>query len=153
MKKLIAIFTLTLISFNAMSQNEYPMKIAMVSVLVADPAKAFKFYTEVLGFEEVMFQPEHSIAIVKSPLEGNGTTILLEPTEPEGLEIAKQFKSKIYEMGLPCISFSAEDIYKTAEELKKKGVRFTQEPAKTDWGHEAIFDDDNGNFIQLFQAD
>lgn len=152
MKKIITILTITILSLNVMSQNKQPMKIAMVSILVADPAKAFKFYTEVLGFEEVMFQPEHYIAIVKSPLEGNGTTILLEPTEPGGIEIAKQYKNTLYEMGIPCISFSSDDIYKTAEELKNKGVKFKKEPTKTDWGYEAVFDDDNGNYIQLYQA-
>ncbi|PKQ64060.1 hypothetical protein BZG01_15245 [Labilibaculum manganireducens] len=127
------------------------MKIAMVSVFVEDPVKAFKYYTEVLGFVEVMYSPENYLAIVKSPMEGNGTTLLLEPTEPDGIEIAKQYKKKLYEMGIPVISFSATDIYETAAELKKKGVRFKKDPVKTDYGCEAIFDDSNGNYIQLFQ--
>ena len=33
-----------------MGQNEQPMRIAMVSVFVEDPVKAFEYYTEVLGF-------------------------------------------------------------------------------------------------------
>jgi catechol 2,3-dioxygenase-like lactoylglutathione lyase family enzyme len=134
-----------------MAQNKHPMKIAMVSVFVKDPVKAFKFYTEVLGFEEVMYAPEHYLAIVKSPLDRDGTTLLLEPTEPGGIEVAKIYKQKLYEMGIPVISFSSDDIYKTAEELKAKGVKFKKDPAKTDYGHEAIFDDDNGNYIQLYQ--
>jgi len=127
------------------------MKIAMVSVLVADPVKAFKHYTEVLGFEEVMYSPENYIAIVKSPLEGNGTYILLEPTEPGGIQIAGEFKKTLYDMGIPVISFSADDIHKTTEELKEKGVLFKKDPVKTDFGYEAVFDDSNGNYIQLIQ--
>lgn len=134
-----------------MGQNKHPMKIAMVSIMVADPVKAFKHYTEVLGFEEVMYHPENYIAIVKSPLEGNGTYILLEPTEPGGIPIAKEFKKTIYDMGIPVISFSSDDIHKTAEELKEKGVSFTKDPVKTDFGYEAVFDDANGNYIQLIQ--
>ena len=34
------------------------MKVAMTSLLVDDPIKAFKFYTEVLGFVERMYVPE-----------------------------------------------------------------------------------------------
>ncbi len=136
-----------------MAQNKHPMKVAMVSIFVADPAKAFKYYTEVLGFEEVMFMPEHYIAIVKSPLVPNGVNILLEPTEPGGIEIARQYKKKLYEMGIPVMSFSAEDIALTVEELKAKGVKFKKEPEKTDFGYEAVFDDDNGNYIQLIQID
>jgi len=134
-----------------MGQNKHPMKISMVSVLVEDPSKAFKYYTEVLGFEEVMYSPEHYLAIVKSPLAPDGVSILLEPTEPGGIEIAKKFKKEIYEMGFPVITFSAIDIHKTAEELKSKGVKFKKDPTKTDYGFEAVFDDANGNYIQLIQ--
>ena len=151
MKALLTLFTIILISLNTMGQNKHPMKIAMVSVLVEDPVKAFKHYTEVLGFEEVMYAPENYIAIVKSPLEGSGTYILLEPTEPGGLQIAKDFKKELYEMGIPVISFSAEDIHQTAAELKEKGVIFKKEPQKTDFGYDAVFDDSNGNYIQLIQ--
>tara|TARA_R110002051_G_scaffold199462_1_gene266312 strand:- start:1297 stop:1707 length:411 start_codon:yes stop_codon:yes gene_type:complete len=134
-----------------MAQNKHPMKIAMVSVFVADPVKAFKYYTEVLGFEEVMYAPESYIAIVKSPLDPNATNLLLEPTEPGGIEIAKTYKKTLYDMGIPVISFSAIDIHKTVDELKEKGVSFKKDPKKTSYGIEAIFDDDNGNYIQLLQ--
>lgn len=134
-----------------MGQNEHPMKVAMVSIFVKDPAKAFDYYTKVLGFTEVMFSPENYIAIVKSPLGADATNILLEPTEPNGIEIAREYKKKLYEMGIPVISFGADDIQKTFEELNEKGVVFKKEPTKTDYGYEAVFDDDNGNFIQLIQ--
>ena len=151
MKIFLTLVTLILISFNTMGQNEHPMRISMVSVFVEDPVKAFKYYTEVLGFEEVMYSPENYIAIVKSPLDRDGTILLLEPTEPGGIEIAKEYKKQLYSMGIPVISFGADDILKTADELKKKGVVFKKDPVKTDYGYEAIFDDANGNYIQLIQ--
>ena len=153
MKIFLTLVTLILISFNTMGQNEHPMRISMVSVFVEDPVKAFKYYTEVLGFEEVMYSPENYIAIVKSPLDRDGTILLLEPTEPGGIEIAKEYKKQLYSMGIPVISFGADDILKTADELKKKGVVFKKDPVKTDYGYEAIFDDANGNYIQLIQLD
>jgi catechol 2,3-dioxygenase-like lactoylglutathione lyase family enzyme len=134
-----------------MAQNKHPMQVAMVSIFVEDPSKAFDYYTNVLGFEEVMFSPENYIAIVKSPLGEEATNILLEPTEPNGIQVAIDYKKKLYEMGIPVISFSAKDIHATAEELKQKGVKFQKDPVKTDYGYEAVFDDDNGNYIQLLQ--
>ena len=134
-----------------MAQNKHPMKIAMVSVLVEDPVKAFQYYTEVLGFEELMYDPENYLAIVKSPLARDGATILLEPSELGGIPIAKEYRMRIYEMGLPIISFSSEDIAETVKELKLKGVKFKKDLTKTDWGYEAVFDDDNGNYIQLIK--
>jgi catechol 2,3-dioxygenase-like lactoylglutathione lyase family enzyme len=151
MKPFLTLLTIILISLNTMGQNKHPMKIAMVSVFVEDPVKAFKYYTEVLGFEEVMYSPENYIAIVKSPLDSNGVTLLLEPTEPGGIEIAKEYKQKLYALGIPVISFSSNNIQETVTELKEKGVIFKKDPVKTDYGYEAIFDDANGNYIQLFQ--
>ena len=86
MKIFLTLLTIIIITSVTMSQNKHPMKIAMVSVFVEDPIKAFEYYTEVLGFEEVMYSPENYLAIVKSPLDSNGTTLLLEPTEPGGIE-------------------------------------------------------------------
>jgi catechol 2,3-dioxygenase-like lactoylglutathione lyase family enzyme len=151
MRTLFRILVLLVITMNTMGQNNHPMKIAMVSIFVADPVKAFAYYTEVLGFEEVMYAPEHYIAVVKSPADPDGVSILLEPTEPGGLEIARKYKKDLYEMGIPVITLSTDDIYKTVNELKEKSVQFKKDPVKTDYGIEAIFDDDNGNFIHLIQ--
>lgn len=149
MKIFYTLLGVLLISSNIIAQNKHPMKIAMVSVFLEDPVKAFTYYTEVLGFEEVMFEPESYIAIVKSTLDPNGTNLLLEPTEPGGIEVAITYKKTLYEMGIPVISFSATNIHKTVDELKEKGVVFKKDPVKTEYGYEAIFDDDNGNYIQL----
>ncbi|MFV8225647.1 VOC family protein [Christiangramia aquimixticola] len=127
------------------------MQVAMVSIFVEDPSKAFEYYTQTLGFEEVMYSPENYIAIIKSPLGDGDTTILLEPTQPNGIQVAIDYKKKLYEMGIPVITFKAADIYKTVEELKEKGVKFKKDPIQTDYGFEAIFDDANGNYIQLIQ--
>lgn len=151
MRNIFTLVTIILISLSTMGQNKHPMKVAMVSIFVEDPVKAFKYYTEVLGFDEVMYSPEHYLAIVKSPLDQNGVSILLEPVEPGGIEIAKKYKHELYQMGMPVISFSSDDIEKTFEELKAKGVKFKKEPTKTEYGFEAVFDDDNGNYIQLYQ--
>lgn len=130
-------------------KNEHPMQVAMVSILVDNPVNAFKYYTEVLGFEEVLFSPEGQLAIVKSTMDSSGLNILLEPAG--GMEIAEKFKKEIYAMGMPVITFGAVDIFKTVEELQTKGVVFKKQPVKTSYGYEAIFDDANGNFIQLIQ--
>lgn len=153
MKRILTFLVLILFTCKMMGQNKHPMKVAMVSIFVKDPAKAFDYYTNVLGFTEVMFSPENYIAIVKSPLGEDATNILLEPTEPNGIQVAIDYKKKLYEMGIPVISFSATDIHKTVKELKDKGVVFKKEPVKTDYGYEAVFDDDNGNYIQLLQLD
>ena len=125
------------------------MKIALTSVFVNDPIKAFKFYTEVLGFVERMYMPEAYLAIVASPEEPGGTGLLLEPNNNP---IARTYQEAIYKAGLPAIVFGVEDIQKEYERLRERGVVFTQEPTKSDWGTQAVFEDTYGNLIQLHQA-
>jgi predicted enzyme related to lactoylglutathione lyase len=125
------------------------MKIALTSILVDDPIKAFKFYTEVLGFAERMYVPEADLAIVASPEEPGGTGLLLEPNDNP---IAKPFQQGIYEQGLPAIVFGVEDVQREYERLKSLGVVFSQEPQKADWGTQAVFDDTCGNYVQIHQA-
>lgn len=124
------------------------MKILMTSVFVQDTTKAFKFYTEILGFIEKMHVPEAYIAIVASPEDPNGTQLLLEPN---GNPIAKTYQEGIYNSGLPVIVFGVEDIQQEYERLKTLGVVFKKVPTEMDWGIEAIFDDTCGNFIMLLQ--
>lgn len=125
------------------------MKIALTSVFVDDPNKAFTFYTEVLGFVEKMHVPEAYLAIVVSAEEPDGTALLLEPN---GNLNAAAFQGGIYGAGLPVIVFGVADIHKEYERLKGLGVVFRQEPTQTDYGIEAVFDDTCGNLIQLVQA-
>jgi predicted enzyme related to lactoylglutathione lyase len=124
------------------------MKIKLVSVSVEDPIKAFKFYTEVLGFVKIMYVPEAMLAIVASPEEPDGTAILLEPSSSPFL---KSYQKGVLKAGLPIIVFGVEDIQKEFERLKKLGVVFTSEPAKTEWGTQVLFEDTCGNLIQLHQ--
>ena len=121
----------------------------MTGVFVESPKEAFRFYTEVLGFVEKMFEPEAEIAIVVSPEDPDGTQLLLEPN---GNPIAKTYQEGLYKAGIPVIVFGVEDIQETYERLKKAGVAFKKEPTTTEWGIQAIFDDTCGNWILLHQT-
>jgi predicted enzyme related to lactoylglutathione lyase len=125
------------------------MKIGLTSVFVDDPGKAFRFYTEVLGFVEKMYVPEAALAIVVSPEDPDGTGLLLEPNDNP---IARPYQEALYQQGLPAIVFGVEDIQKEYERLTQRGVVFRGEPTTTEWGTQALFDDTCGNLIQLHQA-
>ena len=125
------------------------MKIAMASVSVEDPLKAFEFYTNVLGFQEKLYMPEMFLAIVVAPDDAEGVSLLLEPRGNLG---SKEFFEGIYNAGLPVIVFGTEQIQADYERLKAKGVVFRKPPTKTEWGIETLFEDTCGNLIQLHQA-
>ena len=103
------------------------MRIEMTGIIVNDPHEAYKFYTSVLGFVEVMYVPEANLAIVASPEEPDGTSLLLEP---KGTEFAEVFQKEVYEAGMPYIVFSVDDIaseYVPTEEAGRPVQRGSQE--------------------------
>ncbi len=124
------------------------MRIEMTGVFVNDPIEAHEFYTKTLGFKEIMFVPDANLAIVASPEEPEGTSLLLEP---KGTEFARVYQKELYESGLPSIVFSVDDIATEYERLKKLGVKFSMDPTKQDFGVQAVFDDTCGNHIMLVE--
>ncbi|GIW05488.1 MAG: hypothetical protein KatS3mg060_0293 [Dehalococcoidia bacterium] len=124
------------------------MRIALTSVFVHDVAKAFAFYTEVLGFVETLRVPEANLAIVVSPEDPDGTMLLLEPSDNP---IAKQYQQALYAAGLPPIVFGVDDLVAEYSRLTTRGVRFRQPPTATEAGLVALIEDGCGNLIQLHQ--
>ncbi len=124
------------------------MNIKMTSIPVHDPIKAFKFYTEILGFEKFMYDEKGKLAIVVSPNDKTGTSLLLEPND---MQEYSSFQAKVYEQKIPVITFSVEDLKSEYIRLTNLDVHFIKSPKEEDWGWEAIFDDDQGNYIQLIQ--
>ncbi len=124
------------------------MKIALTSIPVSDPVKAFEFYTNVLGFKEQMFMPEYSLAIVVSAEDAYGTALLLEPiTNP----ISREYQDGLYTSSLPVIVLGTTDIHEKHKQLILAGVDFVQNPTETSFGIQAIFNDTCGNLVQLHQ--
>jgi catechol 2,3-dioxygenase-like lactoylglutathione lyase family enzyme len=105
------------------------MKIALTSVFVDDPNKAYKFYTEVLGFVKKMYVPEGDLAIVASPEEPDGTGLLLEPN---GNPIARTYQEGLYKAGLPVIVLGVQDIQKEYERMVELSVVFERGPTETE---------------------
>ncbi|HLI45603.1 MAG TPA: VOC family protein [Geobacterales bacterium] len=105
-----------------------------VAVVVSDANKAAEWYKEKLGFE-VVEKMGHWITVAP---KGSGTVLHLcqgPPLEP----------------GNTGILFLCEDVVKTVEELKKKGVKITKEPKDEGFGIYAMFSDPDGNVFWLMQ--
>ena len=131
------------------SSIDTDMKIALTSLYVDNPEKAFRFYTEVLGFVEKLHVPEAQLAIVASSEEFDGPGLLLEPNSNP---IAGTYQKDLFSAGIPVIVFGVDDIQKEYLRLKDHGVVFRGEPRATEWGTQTLFEDTCGNLIQLHQA-
>ena len=49
------------------------------------------------------------------------------------------------------IVFGTDDIHKTYEELRSRGVEFSQAPSEQPWGTQAQFEDQDGNGFVIVQ--
>ncbi|WP_280336883.1 VOC family protein [Nocardia wallacei] len=136
------------------------MFVPVTSIPVDDQDKALAFYTDVLGFVKKTDIPvgDAKWLTVVSPDAPDGVEILLEPDwnpgiQLEGKPVAQVYKKTLYEAGMPYTMLGSTDLQKDYERMKEHGVRFTQEPTKTDFGAQAVFDDTCGNLIVLTQQD
>ena len=126
------------------------MTISQTGIFVEDPVKAHAFYTEVLDFKTKKFSPEAQIAIVVSPEDSNGTSLLLEP---RGDSFAKTYRESVYELGLPIIIFGTGNLKKERAELESKGVKFRDDLTKPFRGIENMFEETFGNLIMLAEEE
>jgi predicted enzyme related to lactoylglutathione lyase len=126
------------------------MRIKLTSVLVDDQEKAFRFYTQVLGFKKKSDIPvgEYRWITVVSP-EGPGDLELA--LEPNANPAGSAFQEAMFAQGIPLAAFEVTDIAHEFARLTAKGVAFTREPAQTGPVTISVFADTCGNLIQLYQ--
>jgi catechol 2,3-dioxygenase-like lactoylglutathione lyase family enzyme len=133
-------------------------KIATAQLWVHDQDEALAFYTEKLGMEvrsDVTIaemgdfrwltvgpadQPEFSIVLMAVP----GPPVMDETTRTQVLELAaKGFAGTVF--------LTTDDIQAAYEELKGRGVEFTETPEERPYGIDSGFRDPSGNSLRLTQ--
>ncbi|HET6533032.1 MAG TPA: VOC family protein [Actinoplanes sp.] len=124
------------------------MQIYITNVFVDDQARALRFYTEVLGFQQKDDVPvgDARWLTVVSPRQPDGPELLLEP---DGHPAVRPYKEALVADGIPAASFAVDDVAAEAERLQGLGVKFTQEPLAMGPVVTAVFDDTCGNLIQI----
>ena len=126
------------------------IRISLTSVPVDDQDKALAFYTDVLGFIKKTEVPvgEHKWLTVVSPVEQAGVELLLEPM---AFEPAKVYQQALKEAGIPCTSFSVDNVDAEYQRLTNLGVEFSMAPTEAGPVKIAVLDDTCGNLIQIMQ--
>lgn len=98
-----------------------------VAVMVSDGKKSAKWYKQKLGFN-VSTEIEHWVT-----------------AWPKGATWKLHLCEGKLEPGNTGIGFYTDNVEKTVAQLKKKGVNFSKDYTKTEWGEFAMFDDPDGN--------
>jgi catechol 2,3-dioxygenase-like lactoylglutathione lyase family enzyme len=128
-----------------------------VGVWVHDQDEALSFYTDTLGMElrEDVTVPEMGNfrwVAVGVPGQEVSITLLEIPGPPVfDEETRAQIQSLLAKGASGGLFFSTDDIRGTFEELKQRGVDFTQEPTEQPYGEDAGFRDSSGNHFRMIQ--
>ena len=129
-----------------------------VQVWVLDQDEALKFYTEKLGMEvrEDVTVPEMGnfrwLSVGVPGQDDVSITLMAIPGPPVFEEETRRKIQELLATGASGgLFFSTEDAQKTYEELKNRGVEFTQEPTEQPYGIDAGFRDSSGNHFRMAQ--
>jgi predicted enzyme related to lactoylglutathione lyase len=121
-------------------------KVVYVTVFVKDQEKALAFYTNVLGFEKRADVPKtDGPRFVAVGLKGQDLLLVLWPGTPGQGQPYQGRSTAAYTIETP-------DCRKTFETLKSRGVKFDTQVLEYPWGYVAVFQDPDGNHLQLRQA-
>ncbi len=100
------------------------------AIVVSDAKKSAKWYKSKLGFA--------------ASVEGHWVTVW-----PKGATWKLHLCEGKLEPGNTGISFYSDQVEKTVAGLKKKGVNFTKDYTKAEWGETAMFADPDGNVFWI----
>ena len=115
-------------------------QIKFISIPVADQNRALDFYTDKLGFTIITDQPfDEKQRWIELRIPKAETRLVLFTPEGEEKRIGSFMN----------MSYACDDIDKTYEELKTRGVEFEGPPQKQPWATYAMFKDSEGNKFVL----
>lgn len=118
-------------------------RVFYASVLVSDQDRALDFYTNVLGLEQRADNPTpDGPRFLTVAVKGQDFMLVLWPGTPGQAEPVQG--------RIPAsVTIETGDCRKAYEELKSRGVEFETEVLEYPWGYVALFQDPDGNRLQL----
>jgi predicted enzyme related to lactoylglutathione lyase len=130
-------------------------KLTYVNVWVDDQDEALAFYTEKLGMElrEDITMPElggFRWLTVGLPGQDVALALMAVPGPPVfEAETQAQIKALVAKGVAGGLFFATDDCQGSFEELRKRGVEFSQEPTQQPYGIDAGFRDSSGNQMRM----
>jgi len=134
-------------------------QLSYVQVWVHDQDEALRFYTEKLGMElrEDVTVPEMGnfrwLSVGVPGQDDVAITLMDIPGPPVFEEETRQKIQDLLGRGASGgLFFTTDDAQTAYEELKSRGVEFTQEPTEQPYGIDAGFRDPSGNHFRMTQS-
>jgi catechol 2,3-dioxygenase-like lactoylglutathione lyase family enzyme len=132
-------------------------KLTHVNVWVHDQDEALAFYTEKLGMElrdDVTLPELGGFRWLTVGPPGQEDVALALMTVPDFFEVdTKSMLKELLGRGvLGGLFFTVDNCQQAFEELKGRGVEFSQEPTQQPYGIDAGFRDSSGNAFRMMQT-
>jgi catechol 2,3-dioxygenase-like lactoylglutathione lyase family enzyme len=134
-------------------------QLSYVQVWVHDQDEALRFYTEKLGMElrEDVTVPEMGnfrwLSVGVPGQDDVAITLMDIPGPPVFEEETRQKIQDLLARGASGgLFFTTDDAQTAYEQLKSRGVEFTQEPTEQPYGIDAGFRDPSGNHFRMTQS-
>jgi uncharacterized glyoxalase superfamily protein PhnB len=134
-------------------------KLATTQLWVHDQDAALEFYTRKLGMEvrSDVTLPEMGNfrwLTVGPPRQPDISIVLMEIPGPPVMdpETAEQVKSLMSKGFAGTVFLTTDDVYADYEQLKSRGVEFTEDPEDRPYGIDSGFRDPSGNSFRLTQV-
>ena len=134
------------------------LKLSNFNVWVHDQNEALAFYTDKLGME---IREDVTVAemgnfrwLTVGPVNQPDVSVVLMAVPGPPMfeaETTEQLTTLMAKGVLGGLFFTTDDCRGMCEELKNRGVEFTQEPTEQPYGIDAGFRDPSGNGIRLVQ--
>jgi uncharacterized glyoxalase superfamily protein PhnB len=135
------------------------IRIAVAHIWVHDQQEALDFYTKKLGMEvraDVSFPEmgEFRWLTVAPPGQDDVEIVLMPIPGPPVMdeETAEQVRTVMAKGFAGTVFLATDDCQKSYEELKARGVEFTEAPEQRPYGIDSGFRDPSGNSIRLTQV-
>jgi catechol 2,3-dioxygenase-like lactoylglutathione lyase family enzyme len=135
-------------------------KLSTAQLWVADQDEALEFYTKKLGMEvrSDVTLPElgnFRWLTVGPPSQPDIAIVLMAIPGPPVMdaETAEQVRSLMSKGFAGTVFLTTDDCRASVEELKGRGVEFTEEPEERPYGIDSGFRDPSGNSFRLTQVD
>ena len=118
-------------------------RVAYTSVLVSDQDRALDFYTNVLGFEPRFDNPTpDGPRFLTVGLTAQDFQLVLWPGTPGQPQSLQSHTPGV-------CTIDTSDCRKAYDTLRSRGVKFDTELLEYPWGYIAVFQDPDGNRLQL----
>ena len=124
-------------------------EIGYVALVVRDYDQAKAYYCGVLGFDLIEDTPLSNGKrwVLIAPRGSDGTHLLLAraSTPEQTTRIGNQTGGRVF------LFLHTDDFWRDFQSLREKGVKFSEEPRKENYGTVAVFEDLYGNRWDLLQ--